>query len=246
MSIEGRKIAITGAARGLGKALAIVAADRGAVPILLGRSLDHLQVVQDAIAARTGTKPSAYSCDLADFSSVASAAACIVQDHHDLDVLVHNGSQWTGGALDEQSDEKIASVVNSTVSGMLALTRHLLPLLKSRPRADIHTVVSMSGLQYARFVGSSLPFRAAKAAQDGFAQGLVEELKGTTIRATSVYPGLIEDLSPLDPEWDAVRTSDDPLTDKDVVDAILYALSAPPNVALRQIIIERTGTQFLA
>jgi len=246
MTIEGRKIAITGAARGLGKALAIVAADRGADPILLGRSVDQLEAVRDAIAARTGTKPTAYRCDLADFASIASAAASIAEHHRDLDVLVHNGSQWTGGALEDQSDEMIASVVNSTVSGMLALTRHLVPVLKLRPRADIHTVVSMSGLQYARFLGSSLPFRAAKAAQDGFAQSLVEELKGTAIRTTSIYPGLIEDLSPLDPEWNAARISTDPLTDKDVVDAILYALAAPPNVALRQIIIERTGTQFLA
>lgn len=246
MTIEGRKIAITGTARGLGKALAITAADRGALPILLGRSLEQLEIVREAIRGRTGSAPDAYHCDLADFASIAGAAGNLTAHHSDLDILVHNGSQWTGGPLDGQSDEMIAAVVNSTVSGMLALTRHLLPVLKARPRADIHTVVSMSGLQYARFLGSSLPFRVAKAAQDGFTQSLVEELRETGIRVTSVYPGLIEDLSPLDPEWHAERSVSDPLTDRDVVDAILYALGAPPNVALRQIVIERARTQFLA
>ncbi len=246
MTLKDRKIAITGAARGLGRALAIVAADRGAIPILLGRAPDRLAEVAQAIEARAGLKPDAVRCDLTDFASIAEAADTIVKNHRDLDILVHNGSQWTGGTLDAQSDERIAAVVDSTVSGMLALTRHLLPLLRARPTADIHTVVSMSGLQYARFIGSSLPFRAAKAAQDGFVQGLIEELEDSDIRVTSIYPGLIEDISPLDAEWDASGAPSDPLSNRDVVDAMLYALSAPPNVALRQIVIERRRSQFLA
>ncbi|MBM1172541.1 SDR family oxidoreductase [Microvirga arabica] len=246
MTLLGRKIAITGAGRGLGKALAIVAADRGAIPILLGRSPDHLTAAREAIGERVNLFPDAFRCDLADFASIADAAQRIARQHPDLDVLVHNASQWSSGALDDQSDDSIAAVIDSTVTGMIALTRHLLPLLRARPRADIHIVVSMSGLQYARFVGSSLPFRAAKAAQDGFSQGLVEELKGSNIRITSIYPGLIDDVSPLDSAWETAREIGDGLSNKDVVDAILYALAAPPNVALRQIVIERTKSEFLA
>ena len=246
MTLLGRKIAITGAARGLGRALAVVAADRGAIPILLGRSPESLAVTAEAIGRRVGRSPDIFPCDLTDFASVAEAAGRIALKHPDLDILVHNGSQWTSGSLENQNDEKIAAVVNSTVTGTIALTRHLLPLLKARPRADIHVVVSMSGLQHARLVGASLPFRAAKAAQDGFAQGLVEELKGSSIRVTSTYPGMIEDVSPLDPEWERVQEGDGRLGNRDVVDAILFALAAPPNVALRQIVIERTRTDFLA
>lgn len=245
MTLKNRKIAITGAARGLGRALAITAADRGAIPILLGRNAAQLAEVAEIVASRTGRRPDPIQCDLADFASVADAASKVQQSHPDLDVLVHNGSQWSAGALEEQNDERIAAIVGSSVNGMMALTRHLLPVLRARPWADIHTVVSMSGLQFAAFVGSSLPFRAAKAAQDGFAQGLVEELQGTNIRPTAIYPGLIEDVSPLDPAWGKPRGPSDPLSNRDVVDAILYALSAPPNVALRQIVIERTQTDFL-
>ncbi len=246
MTLLGRKIAITGAGRGLGKALAIVAGDRGAIPILLGRSPEHLAAVRQTIGERGNLFPDAFLCDLTDFASIADAAERIARHHPDLDVLVHNASQWSSGTLDCQSDDSIAAVINSTVTGVIALTRHLLPLLRARPWADIHTVVSMSGLQYARFVGSSLPFRAAKAAQDGFTQGMVEEAKGSNIRITSIYPGLIEDVSPLDPGWATARGIGDGLSNRDVVDAILYALAAPPNVALRQIVIERTKTEFLA
>lgn len=245
MLLKNRKIVITGAARGLGRALAITAADVGAIPILLGRNVAKLVEVAGAIAERTGVRPDFVECDLTSFGSIASAASYVQQLHPDLDALVNNGAQFSGGSLEEQDDARIAAVVGSAVTGMIALTRHLLPLLKGRQCADIHTVVSMSGLQFAPLVGASLPFRTAKAAQDGFAQGLVEELRGTSVRPTAIYPGVIEDVSPLEAKWNAARGPSDKLSNRDVVDVILYALAAPPNVALRQIVIERRQTDFL-
>ena len=246
MSLEGKTMAITGAGRGLGAALAICAADRGALPILLGRSQGALAQVAESIETRTGRRPDAILCDLADLGSVADAAGKLGRIHPDLDILVNSGAHWVGGAFEALSDAQIAEIVGSGVTGTMALTRRLLPLLRARPRADIHTVVSMSGLQYARFRGSSLAFRAAKAAQDGFVQGLVEELSGSAIRVTSVYPGLIKDISPLDAVWDTVGGLDDMLSNRNVVEAILYALEAPPNVAIRSLVIERARTDFLS
>jgi NADP-dependent 3-hydroxy acid dehydrogenase YdfG len=126
------------------------------------------------------------------------------------------------------------------------LTRRLLPVLRTRPHADIHTVVSMSGLPYARMRGSSAAFVAAKAGQSGFVQALTEELIGTKVRLTSVYPGIIEDVLPMEAAWHAERGADDMLSDRNVVEAILYILSQPPNVAIRSLVIERARTDFLS
>ncbi|KAM0231401.1 hypothetical protein ACHAPO_008511 [Fusarium lateritium] len=243
--MKGKKIVITGAGRGLGRALAIVAADRGAIPLLLGRSEEALQQVSDIIKRRTGTLAPAFVCDLSDTTSVTNAANHIAYSHPNIDILVNNGAHFTEGAFEKQTAEQITSVVNSAVTGTMILTKELLPLLKKRAHTDIHNVVSMSGLQYARFTGASLPFRTAKAAQDGFTQGLIEELKGSCVRITSVYPGLIEDVSPTDEAWDNQRDVSEGITNKDVVDTILYALCAPPNVSLRSIVIERTRSDFL-
>lgn len=245
-SISGRKIAITGAARALGGALAIVAADRGAKPILLGRSADGLAEIATSIERRTGARPPVIVCDLADEASVAHAADRILREHADLDVLVNSGAQWIGGPLVDLSDTQIHTMVASMMTGTMSLTRRLLPALLARPHADIHTVVSMSGLQYARLRGSSVVFRAAKAGQDGFVQGLVEELAGTNVRVTSVYPGFIEDVLPTEPHWDAEPTADSMLSDRQVVDAILFALEMPPNVSIRSLVIERTRSDFLS
>lgn len=246
MGLEGKTIAITGAARGLGAALAIVAADRGMIPLLPGRNAAGLGITAGAIEARTSRRPDAFVCDLADATSVAGAADRIAAVCPDLDILVNSGSQWAGGAFEAMTDAQIAAVVDSTVTGTMALTRRLLPLLRSRPTADIHTVVSMSGLPYARMRGSAVPFVAAKHAQNGFVQALTEELIGSTIRVTSVHPGHIEDVSPLDEGWDRERGADEMLSDRDVVDAILYVLERPRNVAIRSLVIERTQTEFLS
>lgn len=243
--MRGRKIVITGAGRGLGRALSIVAASRGAIPILLGRSSDMLREVVDVIVGNGGPHVDSFVCDLSSPPSIRAAANQIVALHPDIDILVNNGAQFTSGSLEDHTDEQIMAVVNSAVTGTMMLTRQLLPLLKARARADIHNVVSMSGLQYARLAGASLPFRAAKAAQDGFTQGLVEELAGTAVRITSIYPGIIEDVSPTTAEWNRPRGADEGLSNKDVVDTILYALSAPANVSLRQIVIERSRSDFL-
>ncbi|KAG9942003.1 hypothetical protein KCU85_g9397, partial [Aureobasidium melanogenum] len=244
--MDGRKIVISGAGRGLGKALAITVAAQGAVPILLGRSHEALQDTCETI--KRGTSISAYAivCDLANVKSVTHAASQIVETHPDIDILVNNGAHYTSGRFGEQTNDQILATVNSIVTGTMILTRELLPLLRQRPHADIHNIVSMSGLPYARLGGASLPFRAAKAAQDGFSQGLVEELYGSRIRVTSIYPGLIEDVAPSDHDWSRKRDLNEGLTNRDVVDTIVYALSAPPNVSLRSIVIERTRSDFLA
>ena len=244
--LKGRKIVITGAGRGLGAALAIVAADRGMLPLLLGRSRGALEEVARAIEGRTGRSPDAFVCDLADVTSVREAAEQVATVHPDFDIVVNSGSQWVGGPLEKVTDEQLAAIVGSTVTGTIALTRRLLPLLRARPAADIHTVVSMSGLPYARLRGSSVPFVAAKAAQNGFVQALTEELVGTNVRVTSIHPGHIEDISPLDDEWQRPREASDQLSDRDVVEAILYILDQPRNVAIRSLVIERAETEFLS
>lgn len=246
MTLSGKTIAITGAGRGLGAALAIAAADRDMKPVLLGRNERGLLEIAGLIEARSGRRPDCVICDLADLASVASAVAKLAILAPDLDILVNSGSQWTGGAFEAQTDEQIASVINSTVSGTIALTRRLLPLLSTRPAADIHTVVSMSGLPYARMRGSSVPFVAAKAAQNGFVQALTEELIGSPIRVTSIHPGIIEDVLPTDDAWNEERNASDMLSNRNVVEAILYILDQPANVAIRSLVIERARTEFLS
>ena len=239
MRISGRKYAITGAGRGLGAALAVVMADAGAKPLLLGRAHETLAKTADTIQARTGQKVETLTCDLADVASCGAAGRKLAQEHPDLDGLIHNGAMWLPGSMADISDEDIQACIATAAVGSLILTRHLLPTLRSRADADIHTVVSTSGLPNVPLLEASVAFRAAKSAQDGFVQGLADELKQTRVRVTAVYPGNIEDVSPLDPAWAEPRQPDGPLTNREVVDAVLFTLNLSPNAAVRTLVIEQ-------
>ena len=111
---------------------------------------------------------------------VEHAADELVREHGDLDILVNSGAQWIGGPLVELTNAQIAAMVDSMLTGTMALTRRLLPTLLARPRADIHTVVSMSGLRNTPDCAASVasfPRRQGLGRTGFVSMGLVEELR---------------------------------------------------------------------
>lgn len=246
MRISGRKYVITGAGRGLGAALAVVMADQGAQPVLLARKSEALAETADTILSRTGQAVATLTCDLADADSCQTVGVRLAEEHPDIDGLIHNGAMWLPGSMADTSDEEIQRCISSAVIGAMILTRHLLPVLRTRPDADIHTVVSTSGLPNVPLLGTSVAFRAAKAAQDGFVQGLADELKETPVRVTAIYPGDFDDMSPLDPAWEEPRHPDHALTNREVIDAILFTLNLPASAAVRSLVIEQNGGDVFA
>jgi len=238
MRISERKYAITGASRGLGAALAIVMADAGARLVLLARTKEALRDTAHAIRNRTGQDVETLSCDLADRESCTTAGGLLAQAHADLDGLIHNGAMWLPGSMSDISDVDIQSCIASAAIGSLILTRHLLPNLMARQHADIHTVVSTSGLQNRPLDGGSVAFHAAKSAQAGFVQGLSYELAKSRIRVTAMFPGDFVDISPNDAMWNEPRVYDQTLSTRAVVEAILFILNNPPMVAIKSLVIE--------
>jgi NAD(P)-dependent dehydrogenase (short-subunit alcohol dehydrogenase family) len=238
MRISGKKYVITGAGRGLGAALAIVMAEAGCRLVLLVRKQEALDAMANIIRVRTGQKVDTLPCDLADVESCAAAGAQIAARHADLDGLIHNGAMWLEGPMDGVSDADIAATVGSAATGSLILTRHLLPVLKNRPTADIHVVVSTSGLHHRPNAGGSAAFRAAKFAQAGLVQGLTDELMETAVRVTSVFPSYFDDISPEDPLWRDQPTAERTLSNREVTGAILFMLNQPPQVAVRSMVME--------
>ena len=238
MRISDRKYAITGAGRGLGAALAIIMADAGAKPVLLGRNSTTLNKTAEIIQSRTNQKVETIRCDLADTESCTHAGTKLSNDHSDLDGLIHNGAMWLPGSMNDVTDVDIQACISSAAIGALILTRHVLPVLLKRKNADIHTVVSTSGLPNALSNGASIIFRAAKSAQDGFSRGLSDELAQTRVRVTAIYPGNIKDITPLEASWNKARHNDDLLTNKEVTDAIMFTLNQPASVAVKSLVIE--------
>jgi NAD(P)-dependent dehydrogenase (short-subunit alcohol dehydrogenase family) len=229
---------ITGAGRGLGRALAIVAADHGADPVLLGRDADALQDVADTIRARTGRKSLAVRCDLGDADSVALACKSVLEEDPVVDVLVNNGAPWLERSFGELTDADITSTVAAAVSGTILATKGLLPGLHRSSGADIITVVSTSGVPGWDLTGGSVPFYAAKHGQSGFSDKLRYELRGTGIRVSAVYPPDFDDADPTGPDWERAQDHGAKISNREVVSTLLFMLAAPRTCSFPVIILD--------
>jgi len=237
-SLQGKRIVITGAGRGLGRALAIVAADQGADIVLLGRDATKLNDVADTIRTRTERDAVVVSCDLADPNSVSAACASVLGDNPVVDVLVNNGAPWLVGTLDELSDEAIASTVGASVTGSILMTKGLLPGLDRSSAADIITVISTCGLLGWDIDGASVPFYAGKHGQSGFSDRLRHELKDRGIRVSAIYPPDFDDSDPASLNWGEDAVDGAALSNREIVSTVLFMITAPRTCSFPVVVID--------
>ncbi len=240
VEIKGRKAVITGAGRGLGRALAVTLADAGAEIIIAGRDPAKLTAVAETIAARGLPRPQCLTLDLANRASAEAAAQRIVHSARPPDILINNGAKWLAGSLESNTPDDIAETIASQLTGTILLTRALLPVLRQAKHADVLTIVSTSGLSNAPLSDASPAFHAAKHGQAGFADGLRQSVIGTSVRATAIYPPNIEDIQPESPGWldNADRPKNSAITNRDVVEAAIFVLTRSRHVTIADLILD--------
>jgi short-subunit dehydrogenase len=237
--ISGKSVVITGAGRGLGAAFAVVLADLGAHVIMAGRTAETLYATAEAIHQRTGRRPQTLLFDLADPGEVTRMAKKMRDEMPTLDILINNAAQWLPGSMTEHDAYAIVGTISSAVTGTLLFTRGLLPPLRASGAGDILNIISISGLPNVKLMGASVAFLAAKHGQSGMTDGLREELRGGPIRVTALYPPLLEDISPLDEAgWKAERPAGSLVTNRDIVEAGLFAVTRPRHVTFASIVFD--------
>ncbi|MEQ8205536.1 MAG: SDR family NAD(P)-dependent oxidoreductase [Woeseia sp.] len=235
-----KRIVISGAGRGLGRALAIVAADHGADTVLLGRNVAALDNVASSIRARTQRSALVAPCDLANPDSIATACEQVLGDNPTVDVLINNGAPWLTGELAELSDADIVATVSAAVSGTILLTKGLLPGLHRSAAADIVTIVSTAAIPGQNSGAGSAPFFAAKHAQSGFSDRLRHELRGKGVRVSAIYPPDFDDADPLEPDWNDAPTEGAALSNREIVSTVLFILASSRACCFPAVVIEAT------
>ena len=239
MSFADKRIVVTGAGRGLGAAFAVVLADQGADVIMTGRNPENLMSLAESIRLRTGKRPATHQLDMADISAVTLFAKRLRDEEKPLDILINNAAQWLPGKLHDNDAYAISQTITGIVTGTLLFTRGLIPLLEKSGAGDIMNIVSISGIANTPLLGASVAYYAAKHGQAGMNDGLRQELKGRPVRVQAIYPSFIKDISPLnDAEWTATPENTSWATNRDILEAALFALSRPRHMTLASIIVD--------
>ena len=182
MQLVGSSVLLTGASGGIGKAIARALNARGARVILSGRNTGALEELR----AELGGGASVLDADLAD----AAAVKALPERTGPLDVLVANAALPASGRVDSFTPEEIDRALDVNLRSPIQLALALTPGMVERGRGHMVFIASLSGKISS---GGSAIYSATKFGLRGFAAGLREDLLGSGVEVTTVYPGFISD-----------------------------------------------------
>lgn len=178
---------VTGAASGIGAALAHGLAARGSDLVLLDRDAERLATVVGAVrTAYPDRRVDPVVVDLADAAATAGAAEQVRVRHPRVRLLVNNAGVALGGRFDQVTLDEFQWVVDINFRAVVQLTHALLPALKAEPGSHLVNVSSLFGLIAPP---GQAAYSATKFAVRGFTEVLRHELIADGIGVTSVHPG---------------------------------------------------------
>ncbi len=189
MRLDGRVAIITGASRGIGRAIALCYAAAGARVIVSSRKQESVQVVADEIAA-AGGEALALQCHVGRPLDVASMVERTVGTWGRLDIIVNNaGANPHFGPLLTADEGQWDKIMDTNVKGAFRLCQAAAPHMESQGGGKIINVISMAGLRPAPAMGA---YGISKAALLMMTQVLALELGHANIQANAIAPGVIK------------------------------------------------------
>lgn len=183
----GDAVIVTGSGTGLGLETALHLAERGFRVFATVRNPDQRPELEAAAAAR-GVQFEVVKLDLTDGASIAAAVATVLEAAGGIYGLVNNGGIGLRGATEDCSEEEIRHLFETNVIGTIAVTKAVIPHMREAGHGRIVTVSSVGG----RVSGFGVTmYCTTKFAQDGFGEGLAQELAPFGIQSVIVEPGII-------------------------------------------------------
>lgn len=176
---SGGTAVVTGAASGIGAALAVALAARGCDLVLLDRDAERLAAVAGPLRATT------YEVDLADAAATVAVGTEILAAHPRVRLLVNNAGIALGGRFDQITLAEYEEVIDVNFRAVVRLTHTLLPALRAETGSHLVTVSSLFGLVAP---AGQTAYAASKFAVRGFSEALRQELAGE-VGVTTVHPG---------------------------------------------------------
>ncbi|MFE6610308.1 SDR family oxidoreductase [Amycolatopsis sp. NPDC057786] len=187
--LDGRRVIITGASSGIGRATAIKVAAAGGVPLLVARRQHELEEVRDEIIAAGGTA-SVYPADLTDEESVHKAVDAMLAEHGRIDMLVNNAGRSIRRSIklsyDRFHDYERAMAIN--YFGAVRLILAVLPHMSERKFGHI---VNVSSIGVQGIAPRFSAYAASKAALDYFSRIAATETHGDGITFTTIHMPLV-------------------------------------------------------
>jgi 3-oxoacyl-[acyl-carrier protein] reductase len=186
-SLQGKNAIVTGAGKGIGKAIAIALAKEGVQVGLIARTSKDLETVAAEITA-LGVKAAFAVADISNIAEVNKAVESIQSELGNTDILINNAGMGVFGKFLELTPEQWENHIKVNLFGVYYATRAVLPQMIERQTGDIVNVSSTAGLTGAAVTSA---YSASKFGVMGLTESLMQEVRKHNIRVTAMAPSTV-------------------------------------------------------
>jgi 3-oxoacyl-[acyl-carrier protein] reductase len=186
--LEGKTALVTGAARGIGKAIAIRYAQEGANVAFTDLAIDDNAKATEAEIAALGVQVKAYASNAANFEDTHNVVDAIMKDFGRIDILVNNAGITRDGLMMRMSEQQWDMVINVNLKSAFNFIHAITPIMMKQKGGSI---INMSSVVGVSGNAGQTNYSASKAGLIGLAKSVAAELGSRNIRANAVAPGFI-------------------------------------------------------
>lgn len=187
MELRGASALVTGAGRGIGRAIALALGRAGASVTALARTASDLQSLVGEIEG-AGGRAIAHAGDIRDGSVCTAAVARAREAHGRLQILINNAGVGSHAPVAETTDEAWQRIFDTNLTAVFRLTRAALPQL-TQGGGHVFMISSLAG---SNPIAGMAAYCASKAALDHFAQCLMLEVRPQGVKVTTIAPGSVD------------------------------------------------------
>ena len=235
MKLKDQVALVTGAGRGIGRAVALAFAREGAAVALAARTTSELEAVAAQIKSRAG-RALVVPTDVTREASVGALVEQVLGDFKRVDILVTAAGVATFAPLVDTKTEEWDRMLAVNLRGVFLACRTVLPAMMRQRRGTIINIVSIAAK---RAIPGNAAYAASKHAVLGLTQVLAEEMRAHGVRVGALCPGAVDT-----PLWDGVPKPPERsrmLRPEDVAEAALLMASLPPGASLEDLTLLPIG-----
>ena len=188
--VTGKVIIVTGAARGIGRVIAQVLAENGALPVIADIDGKAASKAAAELAEITGKNPAYFSLDLTDVKAIAEMSEKVYQTYGKIDVLVNNAGILDNSLIEELDEDHWDRVIDCNLKSAFFCSQAAYKYMKEQGFGHIINVASVAGRMGG--IGAGCAYAASKGGMIGMTMNFARKSAPFGVRVNAVAPGTVE------------------------------------------------------